>query len=372
MWKFENTNIFRFLESKSVNSYEKLNKRLFFRLNLILWLLCALMGVLFNISISQPSLLNILAGSFLGVTGFLVSLAVNNIYKRMHLKKRMSAVTVLFIATTTVIAALVWVFLDHYFSLMLGGHFQLPIKFFIQRGWPYFLSNFFNNFTIMLVWNSMYFSLKITTDWFIEKEKAEKALLIADNIRLKMYRYQLNPHFLFNALSSLRTLTRIDAAKAEKMVLEMADFLRYSLDESIQTTVKLKQEIQAIRNYLNIHKVRFDDNLEIEYEIDPATEKLTVPCFILYPLVENAVKYGMQTGSRPLKILIKATFIDGWLVLEVTNSGNWISDNSGSGMGTGIANIKSRLEQIYADLQSFTINKLENSVQIIIRIKHDH
>jgi len=330
------------------------------------------MGISFNLSVSEPTLLNILAGSFLGITGLLVSLMVIKIYKRVHFKKRKPAITVLIIAFTTLTAALIWVFLDHYFSLMLGGHFQLPIQFFIRRGWSYFLFNLFNNFTIMLVWNSMYFSLKITTDWFIEKEKAEKALLYADNIRLKMYRYQINPHFLFNALSSLRSLTRIDAAKAEKMVTEMADFLRYSLDENIQTTVKLQEEIMAVRNYLNIHKVRFDDNLEIEYQVEKDAEKMTVPSFILYPLVENAVKYGMQSSFRPLKIQIKAYIINEWLQLEVINSGHWLENSSESGMGTGLANIQARLEQLYTDRHSFSINKQAESVQIIIGIKYEH
>ncbi len=152
------------------------------------------------------------------------------------------------------------------------------------------------------------------------------------------------------------------------MVEELSDFLRSSLLCDLLTQVPLKDEIGVIRSYLRIEKVRFEDKLDVDFSIDPRTEKILVPSFIVHPLVENAVKYGMKTSAKPLRIRLAATLDQGVLRLRVSNSGTWVprspeaeTGNGDDGMneaettGIGLPNVRQRLEVSYPGKHRFEI-----------------
>ncbi len=122
-----------------------------------------------------------------------------------------------------------------------------------------------------------------------------------------MLRYQLHPHFLFNALNSLRALIGEDADKARNMVTALSGFLRYSLLPTDAQEVALREELTSIRRYLEIEQIRFEDRLLVSFEVEPAAEGCRIPGFLLHPLVENAVKYGAQSGASPLRVRIAAS-----------------------------------------------------------------
>jgi len=178
---------------------------------------------------------------------------------------------------------------------------------------------------LLVSWGSVYTFIKLYENWIEQKNQTESALLLAENANLKMLRYQLNPHFLFNSLGSLRALIRKDKDKAEEMLNSITDFLRYSLVVKADREIPFREEFNATKNYFDIEKIRFGDKLKLHFHVDPAAEYFPVPSFILHPLVENAVKYGMITSDEVLSITIRAEVVKDSLHIEITNSGHWYS-----------------------------------------------
>jgi LytS/YehU family sensor histidine kinase len=154
---------------------------------------------------------------------------------------------------------------------------------------------------VFVAWSGLYFVIRLWNDLVIEKEHAEKADLLAQKAQLQMLRYQLNPHFLFNALNTIRALVEEDKDNAKKIITELSEFLRYSLVSKNNLMVDFSDELDAIMHYIEIQKIRYEEKLEVFIDIQPGTEKFKILSFLIYPLVENAVKYGMKQVNCPLK-----------------------------------------------------------------------
>lgn len=206
-----------------------------------------------------------------------------------------------------------------------------------------------------------------------QKEMTLMATNLANEAQLQMLRYQINPHFLFNALNTLRSLVEEDKVIARKMITELANFFRYSLSHD-GTADTLENEINAIRNYLEIQKIRFEEKLIVEYDIDEKVNDMKIPFFIILPLVENAVKFGLETSKIPLTIKISAKINDN-LEISVSNSGRIVvNTNRAESTKTGIENTRKRLELYYPDNYSFSLFEDDGRVvsQIIIRNFRNH
>jgi len=211
----------------------------------------------------------------------------------------------------------------------------------------------------------------------INLKKQKEMTLIATNLaneaQLQMLRYQINPHFLFNALNTIRSMVEEDKTVARKMVTELANFFRYSLS-NVGTTDTFEHEINAIKNFLEIQKIRFEEKLIVEYDIDQKVNNLKIPFFIILPLVENAVKFGLQTSKIPLAIKI-CTKVNSNLEISVSNSGRIVENiKKTDGTNTGIENTRKRLELYYPDNYSFRLFEDDNWVvsQIIIKDFRNH
>ena len=227
------------------------------------------------------------------------------------------------------------------------------------------------NYPAFLGWSIMYFGIKYWNQSIEDKEHLAKANFLAQHAQLQMLRYQLNPHFLFNSLNSIWALIDEDKKASKEMVSELAEFLRYSLMSKNYSDVPLQQEIDAIRHYLSIEKKRFEEKLEVEFDIDDGAKEYPVLSFLLNPLVENAVKYGMRTSVMPLKISIIAKVTDRHLVLKVTNTGKWVIPyeyEDVSGTGTGLQNIRLRLQNAFPDRSDFQIGQQGDKVIATIDI----
>lgn len=227
----------------------------------------------------------------------------------------------------------------------------------------------FMAFLLLLAWISIYLFLRFWDEWHKQRFETEKANLELEIAQLSMLRTQISPHFLFNSLSSLRTLIRSDAVRAEQMLSKISDFLRYSLVHKQKILVPLEQELEAARNYFDIEQVRFGDKLQIHYKIDPAARSMKVPALILHPVLDNSIKYGMETGTLPLLIEIRATREGKKLKLQIINSGHWkkhAAENGGT--GTGLRNINSRLKTLYPGRYKFSIDKGADEVRINLQI----
>ncbi len=195
-----------------------------------------------------------------------------------------------------------------------------------------------------------------------ERENAREAKSLAHQAQLQMLRYQLNPHFLFNTLNSIRGLILEDPNRSRRMVTELAEFLRYSLDgRSGEGTVA--DELDAIENYLAIQRTRFEQHLDAAMQIDPAVLKVSLPSFLIHPLVENAVKHGMQTSELPLRLRIEITRREDIVLIRVANTGRLSEINETPGRtGIGLKNIHERLALAFPERHHFTIGEKDGWV----------
>lgn len=204
-------------------------------------------------------------------------------------------------------------------------------------------------------WSAVYFGIKYWQKSQTEQENAIQAAFLAEKAQLEVLRYQLNPHFLFNALNSIRASVDEDKNRAKLMITQLSEFLRHSLLSVEKKEIPLQEEIEAVKNYLAIEKIRFEEKLDVHFEIEEESENYKVPCFILNPLVENAIKHGWQTSPKPLRIRIITRVEDENLVLEVANSGKLDETHNSNGTKIGLKNVQERLEKLYGEKGRFEL-----------------
>jgi two-component system LytT family sensor kinase len=173
------------------------------------------------------------------------------------------------------------------------------------------------------------------------------------NAQLAALRMQLHPHFLFNTLQSIAGLITEDAAVARRMIIALGDFLRITLEDSAAALRSLDDELEFIRLYIAIEKMRFGDRMAIEYDIAPGTGDAMLPYLILQPLVENAVQHGAARIARPVLILLRAERRNGALCLTLENDGPQTSRDFEPGLG--ISNTLERLRLHYGDAFEFRL-----------------
>ena len=222
---------------------------------------------------------------------------------------------------------------------------------------------------ILFLWFLLYFgikSLKRSLQMEREFQRAEVRLL----------RSQMNPHFLFNALTTIMAVRR-DEAKVELVTQSLADYLRFSLqqEQEAQSEVAahpLGDEITALENYLRVEKVRFTDDLDWSIDAEADARQTLVPSALVQPLLENAIKYGQETGPRPLRVSITATVGQGHLEVEVCNSGHWVERDPMQAGGVGLANLRRRLELIYGHAASLDIRHNPSKVTVCVSLPARH
>jgi signal transduction histidine kinase len=196
----------------------------------------------------------------------------------------------------------------------------------------------------------------------IAEKNAKEARLesLVKETELKMLRSQINPHFLFNSLNSISSLTITDPDRAREMVINLSEFMRYSLSKKDEQPVTLKSELENLRLYLEIEKVRFGDKLSTEEYIDAACLETKMPVMLLQPLYENAIKHGVYESTECVRIATYAKMTGD--IVEITVSNNY--DDTAppkKGTGTGLFNVKRRLELFYGNRASLKTS-IENGV----------
>ena len=184
----------------------------------------------------------------------------------------------------------------------------------------------------------------------------------------------MNPHFLFNAHNSIRSMILLDKDRAWQMITELSEFFRYTLLNFNKVTASLDEEIKAVDNYLHIERIRFGDSLSVSFQIDDAARKCSVPAFLFQPLVENAIKYGMQTSALPLQVLVSITLQEGTLSIDVSNTGKLLANAAHDGQdevhGTSLENIRQRLAIMFEEAYGFQLYEQKGWVHSKIRIHY--
>ena len=222
-----------------------------------------------------------------------------------------------------------------------------------------YLWYFASMFYLLLSWSGLYFGFKFARQLQQQKEAALKAQAMAHEAQLKMLRYQLNPHFLFNTLNAISTLV-LDGKQdiANRMVVSLSAFLRYSLDSDPVQRVSLAQEIESLNLYLGIEQIRFGDRLHVHMDIATEARAALVPSLILQPLIENAVKHAIAKREEGGTIEIQARRDAHMLDIHLRDDGPGCTpaDTERPGNhGVGLVNTRERLRVLYAEHQHFSI-----------------
>jgi len=174
---------------------------------------------------------------------------------------------------------------------------------------------------------------------------------------LRALKMQLNPHFLFNTLNSISSLMYSDVESADAMLARLSEFLRMTLDRDLANEIPLEQEIEFVRRYLEIEKIRFDERLQVRIVVDGDAQRAVVPSLALQPLVENAIHHGIAPRPGGGAIEIRAHREDGRLHLSVSDDG--LGSDSIPRERIGLANTRARLEQLYGSEQSLSLSTMQ-------------
>ena len=225
-----------------------------------------------------------------------------------------------------------------------------------------YLSALFLNFALLAAWAALYYGINyflLLEDQIRLRERLEGQ---ASSAQLAMLRYQLNPHFLFNTLNSISTLVLLkQTERANAMLARLSSFLRYTLANEPTAKVTLAQEVETLKLYLEIEKMRFEDRLRPHFKIESETIGARLPSLLLQPMIENAIKYAVTPAENGADIWITAAREGQAVRIEVADNGDGSAGEiaASPSTGVGLANIRDRLSQAYGAAHRFETRKNE-------------
>ena len=269
-----------------------------------------------------------------------------------------------------VVTSAVWSYIKFYAAYRIWRIVEM------EKAFAEYLHWFSYSFCILLAWTGLYFGIRYYQMMQQEREKSLRISAMAHQAQLKMLRYQLNPHFLFNTLNAISTLIMDQRGQvANRMVTGLSKFLRYSLDNDPMQKITLAQEVDAMKLYLDIEKVRFEDRLEVALHVEEGASRALIPSLLLQPLIENAIKYAVARSETGGTIRLDARVVDGDLLLEVSDDGPGVALVDGMlppANGVGLTNTRERLQVLYGERQSCDFSLAEpHGLKVSIRIPYE-
>jgi LytS/YehU family sensor histidine kinase len=224
----------------------------------------------------------------------------------------------------------------------------------ITSFWQIFGGTLYDAF-IILSWSVLYVGIRQQRALYAERERSLRAESLAQEARLDALRFQLNPHFLFNALNAISTLV-MDGRRDEatQMIARLADLLRATLHRPANEDITLEAELELVQRYLDIERARLADRLRVEIDAGQDVLDAQVPSLIMQPLVENAVKYAVASRPEGGRIQISVRRVGDVLHAAVEDDGPG-APNAVNGNGVGLENVRSRLQHRYGARQRFTL-----------------
>jgi signal transduction histidine kinase len=303
------------------------------------------------------------------LTGFSISLVLAVIYR--YLISRRPLVT--WTATTLVlpIAVTLFALLE---SWVFGLYRPEDDVSFVQR----FVGIFIWPLTLLGAWSALYYAINYFLQVEEQADRLERLEAQATSAQLTMLRYQLNPHFLFNTLNSISTLVLLKQTEpANAMLTRLSSFLRHTLVSQPGGTVTVAQEVETLKLYLDIERMRFEERLRTKFRIDPAASSALIPSLLLQPLVENAIKYAVSPQEEGARISLSAQVLGSRLRLIVADTGPGLQsrgdghrfEGDAISTGVGLPNIRNRLAQAYGEDHRFEIQTPpEGGFTVIIEV----
>jgi hypothetical protein len=315
--------------------------------------------------------------------GFLLSLLLGLVYDRLGAGPTSFGRALAISVVGSYAAGVLWTVAYYYYrhhgaaiihSLIIGAPSSLSFR----HGW--ILDGALINGALPLFgWSLIRLGLQYNTALREQRETALRAVAAARDAQLRMLAYQLNPHFLFNTLNSIRALINEDRQRAREMVTALSGYLRYALVERPLHVALLEEEVASVRGYLAIEQVRFEERLDAQVEVEPDALRCEVPAFLLNPLVENALKHGAPgTAGAPLVLRVEARLVEpDRLRLVVENTGRWIGETTahsaregddGLPGGVGLANVRARLAALHPADHRIEIEEANGRVRVLVEL----
>jgi two-component system LytT family sensor kinase len=238
-----------------------------------------------------------------------------------------------------------------------------------------YLSAILLDFALLAAWTALYYGINyflLLEDEIRQRETLEGQ---ASTAQLAMLRYQLNPHFLFNTLNSISTLVLLkQTERANAMLARLSSFLRYTLANEPTAKVTLAQEVETLKLYLEIEKMRFEDRLRPHFKIESETIGARLPSLLLQPMIENAIKYAVTPAENGADIWITAGREGQAVRIEVADNGNGEGSEfaASPSTGVGLANIRDRLSQAYGGAHRFETRQNDRGgFSVIVEIPYE-
>lgn len=222
------------------------------------------------------------------------------------------------------------------------------------------------NLMLLANWVALYFGYQLVRERNSTEFRALEAESLALRNELQHLQGQISPHFLFNALNTVMAC-RDDPAGIDTVTQALANYLRFLLRPAA-TLEPLARELDALEEYLTIQSVRFGDGLVTRIDCDLDVRRVLVPPVMVQPLVENAIKYGGQTSARPVRVEVSARREEGWLVIEVANTGRWVPAGGTQSTGTGLHSLERRLRLLVGASATVVHREADGWVRVRIRV----
>ncbi len=217
---------------------------------------------------------------------------------------------------------------------------------------------------IFFLWSVFYF----TYNYLERYNKSLKLEATVKEIELNNLKAQLNPHFIFNAMNSIRALVDENPIKSKQAITQLSNILRNSLATDKKGLTKFEDELKIVKDYLSLESIRFEERLKTEYEIATGSSDFWVPPFMIQTLVENGIKHGISQLTEGGIITVKTIIIDDELKIQISNSGRYVN---GTKRGLGLTNTVHRLKLLYGDAAYLRIsNEKNNFVLTEVKIPH--
>jgi sensor histidine kinase YesM len=350
----------------------------FWRLQLLGWGGAAILRSIANIA-NEKALSYLVLTLIATVTGFSVSLILSVIYGKLINRKPLVTwgLTALALAVGVIISAFINGWVVSLYSPGTTSNFAQLI-----------LGVFYIDLTLLAAWSGLYFAINYFLQVEEQADRLERLEAQAIGAQLAMLRYQLNPHFLFNTLNSISTLVLLKQTEpANAMLTRLSSFLRHTLVNEPGSKVTLKEEIETLRLYLDIERMRFEDRLRTEFRVEPEAAKGRMPSMLLQPLIENAIKYAVSSQEEGAEITLTAQLVGSRLRITVSDTGPGlpnrgqatnlppVSQDKRTGIsstGVGLANIRDRLAQAYGEDHRFEIRTpAEGGFTVVIEIPYE-
>lgn len=313
------------------------------------------------------------------ITGFSISLILSVIYRKLITLK--PYVTWGATALVLPLAVSLYAFIDAWVIALYRPDSEASFA-------QLFVGIFIFPLTLLGAWSALYYAINFFLQVEEQADRLERLQAQATGAQLAMLRYQLNPHFLFNTLNSISTLVLLKQTEpANAMLTRLSSFLRHTLVNEPGGKVTVQEEVETLKLYLDIERMRFEERLRTEFRIDPAAANACLPSLLLQPLVENAIKYAVSAQEEGAKISLSARLVGQRLRITVSDTGPGLQNGHGgtsfpgavaegagvvSSTGVGLANIRDRLAQAYGEDHVFEIRTTaQGGFTVVIEIPYE-